>query len=471
MASAILKKRDFTEGAIFSRIILFALPLIATNLLQILYSTADMVIVGMSSEPDAVGAIGASSSLVHLIVNLFIGFSTGATVIAARRLGAKDNRGASDAVHTAILMSIVFGVSCSVIGILVCRPLLRLMGAESTLLELASLYTKVYFLGVPFVSITNYAISILRARGDTQTPFVVLTAGGLLNVLLNTCFVFLFDMSVDGVALATALSNAACAVALLVRLARDKGPCRLNLRRLRFNRTAFLEILHVGLPAGLQSAMFSLSNIIIQSSILQVNNALCPPDSAYQPIVKGAAAASNLENFAFAVSTALHQAALTFTSQNAGAERYDRVKRSFLACSVITVLLGAVSTLVLFFARNPLLALYGVKNGPVGTLDNLAYYASYQRLLIHLLPFPLYAFMDTCTGVARGLKKSITSTLMTLIGTCVLRIMWILTVFPAKGTLSSIFLSYPLSWIVTTAAQLLLVLIVLGKRRKAAQSQ
>ena len=232
MASAILKKRDFTEGAIFSRIILFALPLIATNLLQILYSTADMVIVGMSTEPDAVGAIGASSSLVHLIVNLFIGFSTGATVIVARRLGAKDDRGASHAVHTAILMSVVFGVSCSVLGIFICRPLLRLMGAESTLLALASLYTKVYFLGVPFVSITNYAISILRAKGDTQTPFVVLTAGGLLNVLLNACFVFLFDMSVDGVALATALSNAACAVTLLIRLSRDKGPCGLKLRRL-----------------------------------------------------------------------------------------------------------------------------------------------------------------------------------------------------------------------------------------------
>ncbi|MBQ3063460.1 MAG: MATE family efflux transporter [Clostridia bacterium] len=466
METAALKKHNFTEGAIFSRIIRFALPLIATNLLQILYSTADMVIVGLSSEPDAVGAIGACSSLVHLIVNLFIGFAAGATVIVARHLGAKDEGRVSKTVHTAILMSLVFGIACAAVGTLISRPLLHLMGAEDKLLELADLYTKVYFLGVPFVSVTNYAISILRAKGDTKTPFIVLTAGGLLNVLLNLGFVFLFDMSVDGVALATAISNAASAVVLLIRLAKDKSPCRFSLRRLCFDRTAFGEILHVGLPAGLQSAMFSLSNIIIQSSILQVNNALAPVGSAYQPIVKGAAAATNLENFAFAVSTALHQAALTFTSQNAGADRYDRVRRSFLACSVATVLLGTVATLILFFARTPLLALYGVRNGAVGTLDYLAYDAGYQRLLLHLLPFPLYAFLDTCTGVARGLKKSVTSTLITLVGTCLLRIVWIATVFPTRGTLASIFISYPLSWIVTTAAQLLLVLIVIRKKTK-----
>lgn len=466
MATATVKERNFTEGPIFSRIILFSLPLIATNLLQILYNTADMVVVGLSSEPDAVGAIGACSSLVHLLVNLFIGFSTGATVMVARHLGAKNEERVSATVHTAVLISIIFGIACGVIGIAISRPMLRLMGAEARLLELANLYTTVYFAGIPFVSVTNYAISILRAKGDTKTPFLVLTAGGILNVTLNLFFVKALDMSVEGVALATVLSNLASGIVLLWLLSRDDGPCRLRLRQLRFDRAAFGEILYVGLPAGLQSAMFSVSNIIIQSSILRVNNALCPPDSPYQPVIKGNTAATNLENFAFAVSHALHQAALTFTGQNAGADRYDRVKRSFAACTAATLLSSTAFTLLLFFARDPLFALFQVQNGAVGTPEHLAYNAGYQRLVIHLLPFPLYAFMDTCNGVARGLKKSISSTLITLIGTCLLRVVWIATVFEARQTLASIFISYPISWIVTTAAQLALVLLVLRAHKR-----
>lgn len=470
MTATVGRKRDFTNGPILSRVIRFVLPLIATNLLQILYNTADMIVVGFSSEPDAVGAIGSCSALVHLLVNLFIGFSTGATVMVARHLGAKNEERVSATVHTAVLMSIIFGIACGAVGIAVSRPLLQLMGAEARLLELAHLYTKVYFAGIPFVSVTNYAISILRAKGDTKTPFIVLTAGGILNVGLNFFFVMAFDMSADGVALATVLSNVFSGTVLLLHLSRDSGPCRFSVRRLRFDRTAFGEILYVGLPAGVQSAMFSLSNIIIQSSILQVNNALCPLGSPYQPIIKGNTAATSLENFAFTVSNAMHQAALTFTSQNAGADRYDRVKRSFLICTLLTLLTSALFTLGLFFARDPLFALFDVRNGAVGTLEHMAYDAGYQRLVIHLLPFPIFAFMDVCNGTARGLKKSISSTLITLLGTCLLRIVWIATVFTAKQTLASIFISYPISWIATAAAQLTLVILVLRAHKKVKQA-
>ncbi|MBQ9802924.1 MAG: MATE family efflux transporter [Clostridia bacterium] len=458
------KTLKLTEGPLFSKIVLFILPLMLSNLLQICYNAADMMIVGLSAEENAVGAIGTTGALIALIVNVFIGFSTGANVMIARHIGAKKDELVSRTVHTALAMSAIFGVVSAIAGFFFSRPILELMGAKAELLDLATLYTKIYFLGVPFISIANYAISIFRAKGDTKTPLYVLSLTGVLNVALNLFFVLVCDMSVDGVAYATSISNLANAVILVALLMREDGPCRFRFKKLCLDRRAFGEILYIGLPSGLQSALFSLSNILIQSSILRVNNAVVTAGSSFQPVVSGNAAAANLENFAFTAVAAVHQATVTFTGQNAGAEKYDRVCRVMKLCMLCSLAVALFFTLLIFLLHTPLFALYGVVDGEAGSLEHVAFNAAYTRIFYHLLPFVLYAFFDTTNAMARGLKKAISATVITLIGTCLLRVVWILTVFEHFETLESIYVSYPLSWLLTGAVQFVMVLTVLKKQ-------
>ncbi len=454
---------DLTEGPLFTKMLLFILPVLVSNLLQIFYNAADMMIVGLSDELNAVGAIGTTGSLTALIVNVFIGISTGANVMIARRLGEKNEKLVSRSVHTAIAMSVIFGVASAIVGFFCSEPLLRLMGAKEDLLQLATLYTKIYFLGVPFISISNYAISIFRAKGDTGTPLRVLALTGLLNVGLNLFFVLVCKMSVEGVALATAISNLANAVILILLLTREQGPCRFRFKQLCLDKKAFIEILHVGIPSGIQSALFSLSNILIQSSILRVNNTFMVTGNEYQPIINGNSAAANLESFAFTAINAVHLATVTFTGQNAGAKKPSRVWRVLwlgLACSLaVTVFFTAM----IFLLHKPLFALYGVVDGAVGTLEHIAFDAAYQRILYHLLPLVIYACFDTANAVARGLKKAISATVISLIGTCALRVAWILTVFEHYENLISIYLSYPVSWVVTAIPTFILALTALKK--------
>ena len=463
------KKKDLTTGPLFTKMLLFILPVLASNLLQIFYNAADMMIVGLSAEQNAVGAIGTASPVVHLVVNVFIGISTGANVMIARHLGAKNEHTVSRSVHTAIAMSLIFGFASSVIGFLCSEPLLRLMGAKEELLQLATLYTKIYFLGVPFISVSNYAIAIFRAKGDTRTPLTVLSLTGVLNVALNLFFVLVCGMSVEGVALATSAANFANAVILVFLLTRDRGPCNFSFKKLCLDKKAFVEILHVGIPSGIQSALFSLSNILIQSSILRVNNAVMIAGNDYQPIVNGNAAAANLENFVFTSINAVHLATVTFTGHNAGAKKPSRVWRVLwlgLACSLAVTV---VFTATIFLLHEPLFALYGVKDGTVGSLEHIAFDAAHQRMTYHLLPLVIYACFDTANAVARGLKKAITATVISLIGICALRVLWILTVFEHYENLVSIYLSYPVSWAVTVIPTFILALTAL-KRLSSTES-
>lgn len=460
------KKKDLTAGPLFSQMLLFILPVLISNLLQICYNAADMMIVGLSSEQNAVGAIGTTGSLTALIVNVFIGISTGANVMIARHMGEKNDRMVNRTVHTALSMSVLFGLVAAVLGFFCAKPLLVLMGAEADLLELATLYTKFYFLGVPFISISNYAISIFRAKGDTKTPLYVLSLTGLLNVALNLFFVLACSMSVEGVALATAISNLANAVILVLLLSREQSACRFRFRQLCLDKKAFGEILHIGVPSGIQSALFSLSNILIQSSILRVNNTMMEVGNDYQPVINGNSAAANLESFAFTAINAVHLGTVTFTGQNAGAKKPDRVWQ------ILWVGLGCCLAVTLFFTgaiflfHKQLFALYGVADGAVGSLEHIAFEAAYKRILYHMLPLVLYALFDTSNAVARGLKKAITATVISLIGTCALRVVWILTVFEYYETLETIYLSYPISWAVTAIATFILTLSALKKLKK-----
>ncbi|MBO7762774.1 MAG: polysaccharide biosynthesis C-terminal domain-containing protein [Clostridia bacterium] len=467
------KTMSLTEGAILPRMLVFILPLMLSNLLQILYNAADMMVVGLSSAENAVGAIGTTASFLSLIVNVFIGFSVGANVMVARQLGAKEYDRVSRTVHTSMSVSVLFGLAAVLVGIPLSRPILILMGAEEELLELAVLYTRIYLLGVPFTSVANYAIAILRAKGDTATPLMVLSLTGLANVGLNLFFVLVCGMSVEGVALATMIASLLNAVILVTKLARADDVCRFSFRKLCLDRRAFIDVLYVGLPSGVQSALFSLSNIVIQSSILRVNNATVPPGSAYQPVINGNSAAANLENFAFTAINAVHQGIVTFTGQNAGAGRYDRVKRILWQGILFSGGVALFFTLLIYFLRVPLFSLYGVVDGGEGTVDHLAFLAAYKRVIYHLLPLTLYGILDACNAVARGLKKVISATLITLIGTCLLRVVWIATVFEYYETLESIYLSYPLSWLLTATVQFIMVTVVLrgylrtGRREKA----
>lgn len=452
---------DMTHGPLLGKIILFVLPLMLTNLLQVLYNAADMMVVSLSHEPNSVGAISTTGAFINLVLNVFIGFSVGANVVVARQIGAKDDDGVERAVHTSLLMSVIFGVFGSGIGIMVSRPVLELMGVAENLLDLAMTYTFIYFLGVPVLSITNYCIAILRAKGDTRTPLLVLTATGLLNVGLNFFFVLVCRMSVDGVAIATSISNAVSAVVLLIVLSRDRTACRFSVKRLRIDPRAFRAILGIGIPAGIQGALFSISNMLITSSILKVDAASCPPDAAYRPVVGGNGAAANLEGFVYTATNSVYQASITFTGQNVGAAEYRRVHRVMACCYGVTFCIAVVVGGIILLLRQPLLALYGVVPGAEGSLEAIEYNAAVTRMMIMFIPYFTLAFMEVGSGVLRGLGRSVTSTAVSLVGSCLLRIVWIYTVFRAVGTLESIYISYPLSWTLTALVHFTCCMIVI----------
>lgn len=466
MVAARKRTVNMTEGPLFGKILAFVLPLMATNLLQTLYNAADMMVVGLSGEPDAVGAIGITSSFINLVINVFMGFATGANVVVARHLGAREEERASRAVHTALTLSLLFGVVGMTIGLLVARPVLSMMGAKGRLLDLAVLYTAIYFVGAPFLALTNYLVAIFRAKGDTKTPLMVLSATGILNVVLNLFFVLVVGLSVEGVAIATSVSNVASAALLLFKLSRDEGPCRFRARRLCIDRLATKMMVLIGLPAGVQGSLFSISNILIQSSILQVNNALVPAGSAYQPVVKGNAAAANLQNFIYNAQNAVYQAAITFTGQNVGAKKYDRVWRVMWCCYAISFVIATLFSEALFWLREPLLALYDVAPGAAGTLEQIAFDTAYAKMLYEYVPFFLLAFMEVGCGVVRGLGRSLTSTIVCLLGACVFRIVWIYTVFRVTPTLEVLFISYPISWALTALALFLCSFVILRKYQK-----
>ncbi len=461
---------NFTEGKVFFKILLFVLPVVATNLLQAFYNAADMIVVSLSHEENAVGAIGTTGSFINLIVNIFIGFSVGANVVVAREIGARDRERTQKAVHTSLVMAAVFGVMGMILGLIISKPVMQAMGNTGTLLTLAVRYTYIYFLGVPFLALTNYMIAIFRAKGDSKTPLVVLMCAGLLNVALNCFFVLALGMSVEGVAIATAVSNAASAVVLLIKLQKSSDDTKFSWKNLGIDKRAFRDITVNGLPAGIQGALFSLSNMTIQSSIVQVNNATCPGIS-YAPIVDGNAAANNLEGFIYTAMNAVYQGTITFTSQNIGANKPKRVYRILYCSLAIVTAIGLVASGTVYLLREPLLGLYGVELGAEGSLERLAFETAQTRFLYICLPYFLCGIMEVCSGTLRGLGKSFTSMLISLMGACVLRLVWVWVLFPMNPTLDMIYVSYPISWVLTLGTSFTVIMVLMKKimRRSLAE--
>ena len=463
------KAMGFSEGKIFSKILFFVLPIMVTNLLQTFYNAADMMVVSLSSEPNAVGAVGISSTLASFILGMCLGFSVGANVVVARNIGAKNYARVDKAIHTSIIVGFLFGVLGGVVGIIIARPVLTSMGATGSLLDEAVKYACWYFAGVPFLSLTNFLCSIFRAKGDSKTPLIVLSLSGIVNVLLNLFFVLVLGMSVEGVAIATSAASMVASIVLLIILSKSTDGAEFSFKKLKMDKRAFVDLVKIGCPAALQAAFINLSNLLIQSSVVRVNNLLCPTDSDYQPVVSGTSSASNLSGFVYTAQNSVYQAAITFTSQNVGAKKPERVPRGMACTSLIVTLIGLAFGCTIYLNRTFLLGLYGITLGAEGSLERIAFNAASTQLVYVSLPYFLCGLMEVGSGVLRGLGKSTVSMIVYVIGTCVLRVIWLETVFPLFLTLDSIYVCYSISWIFTAGVLFIFAGIEIKKALKQKQ--
>lgn len=424
---------DMCNGPLLGKLLLFALPLMLSGILQLFFNAADIVVVGRFSGSHALAAVGATSALINLLVNLFIGLSIGTNVLTAQYYGAKDKEGIHQTVHTSVLVSIIGGLILIVVGVLLAKPLLELMATPEEVLGQATLYMRIYFCGMPGMMLYNFGAAILRAIGDTRRPLYFLLTAGVLNILLNMFFVIVFHMGVAGVALATIISQALSAVLVVRCLMQMDGMCRLFLRQLRIYPDKLVRIVKIGLPAGLQGAVFSISNVLIQSSV----------NSFGAIAMAGNTAASNLEGFVYTSMNAVYQTALSFTSQNIGAGKYSRIGQILRRCVAIVTVVGLTLGGMMVLFSHPLLGIYSTD------ADVIAY--GTRRLLIICLPYFLCGIMDTMVGMLRGMNYSVLPMIVSLAGACGLRILWIFTVFRINHSLFTLYISYPITWAITAS--------------------
>lgn len=427
-------QQDLTQGPLLSGIITYTVPIILTSILQLLFNAADLVMVGRFRGSLAVGAVGATGSLTNLIVNLFLGLSVGAGVCVAHAIGAKQEKQIHRIIHTALFVALAGGAVLSIVGVSCAHTLLQLMDTPAELLPLATQYMQIYFCGMVFTMTYNFCAAILRAAGDTRSPLIYLTIAGVLNVVLNLIFVVVCGMSVDGVALATILSQAVSAALVVRTLMRRTDSCHLIPRQIRPYKAQLLRILRIGLPAGIQGCLFSISNVIIQSSV----------NSFGEFAVAGSAAASNLGGFSDTILSSFSQTATNYTSQNFGAGQPQRVRRIFKTCCLCTIAVGIVTGSCLYLGRNVLLRIY-ITDSPE------AMYYGVLRLTYMHVPIFLGGLMNVATGSLRGLGSSLAPMLMSVLGVCGFRLGWIYTIFqdPRFHSMESLLISYPISWTLT----------------------
>ena len=433
---------DMLNGPLIRPILMFSIPLMLTGILQLLFNAADIVVVGQFAGSTALAAVGSTGALINLIVNVFMGMSIGASVVVAQNYGAGKWKDVSEAVHTAIALSLVCGALVTVVGIALARPMLEAMGTPEDVLDQASLYMKIYFAGMPATMMYNFGAAILRAIGDTRRPLYYLLIAGVINVIFNLIFVIVFHMGVAGVALATVISQCVSVVFIILCLMRSDGCIHLEPRRVRITRDKFMQMMKVGLPAGLQGSIFSISNVLIQSAV----------NSFGSMVMAGNAAAANLEGFVYTSMNAIYQANLTFTSQNVGARQYKRIG-SILGCCQLTVsVIGAALGWAVYLCGPVLLRLY--------TTDPQVVEMGMRRLSIIATTYFVCGWMDVMVGSLRGMGSSIVPMIVSILGACVLRIVWIYTLFAWDRTLQMLYISYPVSWIITAAVHFMCYLLI-----------
>lgn len=440
---------DMCNGPLFGKIIKYTIPIILSSVLQLFFNAADLIVVGRFCGSTSVGAVGATSSLTNLFVTFFVGLSVGAGVTVAQGLGAKDEKKVHYAVHTAIPTALVGGVFLTIAGVLLSKTALIWMGTPAEQLELSALYMRIYFAGIIAMLLYNFGAAILRAAGDTQRPLIFLAIAGILNVILNYIFVVYFHLDVAGVALATTISQCVSAALVIITLMRRTDACKLSLSKMRFDKIALIRILKIGMPAGLQSSLFSISNVLIQSSV----------NSFGEMAVSGAAAASSIESFVYVIINSFSQTALNFTGQNFGAGNYKRIHKILGYCLLSATFSGLISGVTVYAFAEPLLSIY-ITDSP----EAIAY--GVLKMTYICLPYFLCGLMDVTTGVIRGMGYSVVPMLVTILGVCGLRIGWIYTVFQYYKTLECLYLSYTISWILTAIVQFSIYLLICSARKR-----
>jgi len=437
---------DMSRGSIFKNLIRFSIPLMLTNLLQILYNTADTIVAGRCEGSDALAAIGATSYLHNMMVNVFLGLSVGAGVVVAKKFGAGNMQGLRKTVHTTVTLGGIMGIACMIVGILFCKPLLGVMGTPSAVIDTSALYMRIVFLGIPGAMVYNFGAAILRSVGDSKRPLYILASTGLLNIALNLIFIVWLRMGVVGVALATVVANYVSALFVLYILKYSDSPYRLNFKELGINKADTVEIIKIGLPAGLQSCMFSLSNVVLQSAV----NGLGPA------AVAGNAAVYSIEYFGYIIIVSLYQATLTCVGQNYGAKQEQRIYKTAKISIISSFIAGMLfGVLVTVFAR-PLLGIY-ITDSPEAIEHGI------QRILVGVLPYSLVGTMEQLAGLLRGVGKSLIPTINTLVGTCLLRLVWVFWIFPYKPTVLWLFTCYPISWVICTLLHFVTFMVVRKK--------
>lgn len=448
------KDIDMLHSPLRTSIIQYAIPIILTGLMQLMFNAADMIIVGQYCGSIAVAAVSATGSITALLVNLFMGFSIGTGVSISQGLGGQDHEKVSKAVHTAVPVALISGGILSVTGVIFAEDLLRMMNTPEEVLPLSTIYMQIYFAGLIFSMVYNFCAAILRAAGDTKSPLYFLTIAGVVNVILNIIFVTLFHMNVAGVALATTISSAISAVCVVILLTKRNDACKLEIKKIHIFKKPLLEMIRFGLPAGIQSSLFSISTVFIQSSLNSFDSSI---------LLSGNGAASNLEGFVYTVMTGFTQACVNFVGQNAGAHNFKRVKKVLITCLGYIFLWVGATGLIFWFFRRALLSLY--------ITDSLeAIHYGTIRMFYIILPMFVCGFMNATSDGLRGLGAALTPTLISVICVCGIRFVWIFAIFPIPKfhTLESLYISFPITWIVTFLLHLIAFTIIFKKKARRA---
>jgi putative MATE family efflux protein len=447
------KKIDMTHGPLLGKLIIFTIPIILSGVLQLLFNAADVIVVGRFAGEASLAAVGSTNSLINLMTNLFIGMSVGANVCAAQFYGAGQEKDVKKTVHTSVAFSIICGFILIFIGLFLAKPILEIMGSPEDVIGLATLYVRLYFLAMPAIMLYNFLAAILRAAGDTTHPLIFLTVAGVVNVILNLILVIVFNLGVAGVAIATVTSNYISCGMLIVFFTRQEDALKLNFSKVKIDRKILNRIIRIGLPAGIQGTVFSLSNVVIQSAINSFGTA----------VIAGSSAASSIEGFVYVSMNSVSQTCVTFVGQNYGAGDEKRVRRVIFECLGIVTVVGLVLGNLAYTFSAPLLGIY------TDSADAIA--AGTLRLFWVCCPYFLCGIMDSLTGGLRGLGKSTVPMIVSLIGACATRLIWIATYFQINRTQNVLFFSYPGSWLLTLTVHTICLTIVYRSwvRRKSSE--
>ena len=436
---------NMCEGPILGKVLVFSIPLMLSGILQLLFNAADVIVVGRFAGSQSLAAVGSTSALINLLINVFMGFSVGVNVLVARYYGGRKERDVSETVHTAVTLSLVCGLILVAVGLALTRPLLELMGTPDDVIDKAVLYMQIYFIGMPANMLYNFGSAILRAVGDTKRPLYYLSAAGVVNVILNLISVIIFHMDVAGVALATIISQIISAVCVLRCLMRHESCLKIRLGELKIHKEKLMGIVKVGLPAGMQGAIFSISNVLIQSSV----------NSFGSIAMAGNTAAQNIEGFIYNAMVAVYQANLSFTSQNYGAGKFSRINRIMFICIGVVSVVGFSIGVLAYGAGTSLLSIY--------SSDPEVIAHGMTRLQIIGLTYFTCGIMDTMVGSIRGIGYSVLPMLVSLTGACLFRIIWIFTIFQWSHTLLTLYISYPASWVLTATAHIVCFFLIRKK--------